>query len=131
MIASESGLGARTTHLFPLHSTAAVIAAVTARKSCSETRSYSFPSALSKPMSFHDPIPPKTHAHWQALSSSSASATHRNTRLLVEERDGGLFLRPAVAMPARDLPKRQILAWIARDEADMKAVRKTAKKKRL
>jgi len=58
-------------------------------------------------------------------------ATHRNTRLLVEERDGGLSLRPAVAMPAHDLPKKQILAWIARDEADMKAVRKTAKKKRL
>ena len=43
----------------------------------------------------------------------------RNPLLLVEERDGGLFLQPAVAMPVRDLPKAQMQAWIARDEADM------------
>ncbi len=55
----------------------------------------------------------------------------RNPMLLVEERDGGIFLQPAVAMPMRDLPKAQIRAWIARDEADMKAfqsAKKTRKK---
>jgi len=36
--------------------------------------------------------------------------------------------QPAVAMPVRDLPKKQIQAWIARDEADMAAF-KAAKKK--
>lgn len=56
--------------------------------------------------------------------------TCRNPRLLVEERDGGLFLRSAVTLPGRALPKKQIRAWIAQDEADMKVVRKTAKKKR-
>ncbi|WP_221031486.1 hypothetical protein [Actomonas aquatica] len=44
-----------------------------------------------------------------------------NPLVLVEERDGGLFLQAAVAMPVRDLPKEQIEAWISRDEADMKA----------
>tara|TARA_R110002111_G_scaffold125223_1_gene189774 strand:- start:41 stop:298 length:258 start_codon:yes stop_codon:yes gene_type:complete len=29
----------------------------------------------------------------------------RNPLVLVEERDGGLFLQPAGAMPVRDLPK--------------------------
>lgn len=45
----------------------------------------------------------------------------RNPMVLVEERDGGLFLQPAVALPVRDLPKSRIKAWIARDEAEMKA----------
>ena len=52
----------------------------------------------------------------------------RNPLVLVEERDGGLFLQTAVAMPMRDLPKAQIEAWIARDEADLAAF-KAAKKK--
>ena len=51
----------------------------------------------------------------------------RNPLLLVEERDGGLFLQPAVALPVRDLPKAQIQARIARDEADMEAFRAAAK----
>ena len=53
-----------------------------------------------------------------------------NPMVLVEERDGGLFLQPAVAMPVRDLPKAQIQAWIARDEADMKAVRAAGKRRK-
>jgi hypothetical protein len=56
----------------------------------------------------------------------------RNPMLLVEEREGGLFLQPAVALPIRDIPKKQIEAWIARDEAEMAAFRgstpKTKKK---
>lgn len=43
----------------------------------------------------------------------------RNPMLLVEEREGGLFLQPAVALPIRDIPKKQIEAWIARDEVEM------------
>lgn len=50
-----------------------------------------------------------------------------NPMLLVEERDGGLFLQPAVALAVRDLPKAQLKAWIARDEAEMKAFRVAAK----
>ncbi len=45
----------------------------------------------------------------------------RNPMLLVEEREGGLFLQPAVALPVRDIPKKQLEAWIARDEAEMAA----------
>ena len=51
----------------------------------------------------------------------------RHPLLLVEEREGGLFLHPATAMPVRDLPKAQIKAWITRDEADMKAFRAAGK----
>lgn len=51
----------------------------------------------------------------------------RNPMLLVEERDGGLFLQPAAAVPVRDLPKAQIKAWIARDEAEMRAFRAAGK----
>jgi bifunctional DNA-binding transcriptional regulator/antitoxin component of YhaV-PrlF toxin-antitoxin module len=51
----------------------------------------------------------------------------RNPMVLVEEREGGLFLHPAVALPIRDLPKAQIQAWIARDEAEMKAFRAAGK----
>jgi len=54
----------------------------------------------------------------------------RNPMVLVEERAGGLFLQPAVALPVRDLPKAQIKAWIARDEAGMKAFRAAPKPKK-
>jgi bifunctional DNA-binding transcriptional regulator/antitoxin component of YhaV-PrlF toxin-antitoxin module len=53
----------------------------------------------------------------------------RNPLLLVEEREGGLFLQPAVALPVRDVPKAQIQAWIARDEAEMRTFRAAGKKK--
>jgi hypothetical protein len=54
----------------------------------------------------------------------------RNPLLIVEERDGGLFLHPAAAMPMRDIPKAQIKAWIARDEADLKAFQAAGKSKK-
>ncbi len=54
----------------------------------------------------------------------------RNPMLLVEERDGGLFLHPAVAMAVRDLPKAHLEAWIARDEADMKKFQAAGKAKK-
>ena len=53
-----------------------------------------------------------------------------NPMLLVEERDGGLFLHPAMALPVRDVTKAQIKAWIARDEADMKAFQAAPKPKK-
>ena len=52
----------------------------------------------------------------------------RNPMVLVEERDGGLFLQPAVTLAVRDLPKKQIEQWIARDEAEMAVFRATAPK---
>jgi hypothetical protein len=46
----------------------------------------------------------------------------RNPMLLVEERDGGIFLQPAATLPLRDIPEETIATWIARDEADMEKV---------
>ena len=54
----------------------------------------------------------------------------KNPMLLVEERDGGLFLQPAVTMPVRGLPKAQIKAWIARDADEMKAFQAAGKAKK-
>lgn len=39
--------------------------------------------------------------------------------VIVEERDGGLFLQAAAAVPVRDIPRETLSRWIARDEADM------------
>ena len=47
----------------------------------------------------------------------------------VEEREGGLFLHPAVALPMRDLPKAQLKAWLARDEAEMITFQAAKKRK--
>ena len=52
----------------------------------------------------------------------------RNPMVVVEERDGGLFLQAAVAVAVRDLPKGTIEQWIARDEADMAAFRALPRK---
>lgn len=52
----------------------------------------------------------------------------RKPALIAEERAGGLFLRPA--LPTRGIPKKQIKAWLARDEAEMAAFRaKTSRTK--
>ena len=55
--------------------------------------------------------------------------------MLVELRDGGVFLHPASAVPVRDIPLDQMLQWIAEDEADAgefwkKAGAKTSVKRR-
>ena len=42
-----------------------------------------------------------------------------NPMVLVEERDNGLFLQPAAAVPVKDIPKQTIMRWVARDEAEM------------
>lgn len=52
-----------------------------------------------------------------------------NPILIVEERDGGLFLQPAVALAMRDLPKAQVAKWIARDEAEVAVFRKARGKR--
>ena len=52
----------------------------------------------------------------------------RNPLLLVEERDGGLFLQPAAALPVRDIPAAKIQQWLAQDKAEMKEIRALLKK---
>ena len=44
-----------------------------------------------------------------------------NPLVIVEERDGGIFLQPAAAIPVRDISRAQLARWIARDEGEMKA----------
>ena len=39
-----------------------------------------------------------------------------NPMLLVELRDGGVFLHPAAAVPVRDIPLQQMQKWIKDDE---------------
>jgi bifunctional DNA-binding transcriptional regulator/antitoxin component of YhaV-PrlF toxin-antitoxin module len=46
--------------------------------------------------------------------------------VLVEERDGGVFLQPAAAVPVRDIPKATLTRWLARDEADLRLFMATA-----
>jgi bifunctional DNA-binding transcriptional regulator/antitoxin component of YhaV-PrlF toxin-antitoxin module len=53
----------------------------------------------------------------------------RHPLLIAEERDGGLFLQPATALPVRDLSRRQIQEWIKQDEAGMTAFRAGRSKK--
>lgn len=50
--------------------------------------------------------------------------------VIVEEREGGLFLQPAAAVPMRDIPKETIARWIARDEAEMATFVGAGKRKR-
>lgn len=41
-----------------------------------------------------------------------------NPMMLVELRNGGVFLQPAEAMPVRDIPLETLQQWIAEDERD-------------
>jgi len=50
--------------------------------------------------------------------------------VIIEEREGGLFLQPAAAVPMRDIPKETIARWIARDEAEMAQFVRSGKRKR-
>lgn len=49
--------------------------------------------------------------------------------VIVEERDGGIFLQPAAAVPVRDLPRETLARWISRDEAEMAAFARKPKAK--
>ena len=51
------------------------------------------------------------------------------TMLLVEERDGKLYLELAAAVPVRDIPKATLRSWIKEDEAEMTAFKKAVKRK--
>jgi len=48
--------------------------------------------------------------------------------VLVEERDNGLFLQPAVAVPVKDIPRQTLAQWIVRDEAEMAAFTRASKR---
>ena len=41
--------------------------------------------------------------------------------MLVELRDGGIFLQPAEALPVRDIPEATLREWIAEDELEADA----------
>ncbi len=38
--------------------------------------------------------------------------------MLVELRDGGVFLQPAETLPVRDIPEETLRQWIAEDETN-------------
>jgi bifunctional DNA-binding transcriptional regulator/antitoxin component of YhaV-PrlF toxin-antitoxin module len=52
-----------------------------------------------------------------------------NPMLLVEERDGKLYLEPAAAVPVRDIPKATLRGWIQQDNAEMAAFKKTRRRR--
>jgi bifunctional DNA-binding transcriptional regulator/antitoxin component of YhaV-PrlF toxin-antitoxin module len=47
--------------------------------------------------------------------------------VIVEERDGGLFLQAAAAVPVRDIAPATLAKWIARDEAELAAFTRPSK----
>ena len=53
----------------------------------------------------------------------------QNPMLLVEERDGKLYMEPAAAIPVRDIPKSTLQSWIKEDEKEMTAFGSTQKRK--
>jgi len=52
----------------------------------------------------------------------------QNPMVLVELREGGVFLQPAEAMPVRDIPESTLQAWIAEDERNAESFWKRAGK---
>ena len=44
--------------------------------------------------------------------------------VVLSERDGGLFVQFAAAVPVRDIPRSVIEAWVREDQADAMAFRK-------
>ena len=51
-----------------------------------------------------------------------------NPMMLVELRNGGVFLQPAEAMPVRDIPLETLQQWIAEDERGAEGFWKNAGK---
>lgn len=47
--------------------------------------------------------------------------------LIAEEKDGGLFIQPAVATPIRNIPLTTIKTWIQEDEYAMAELRRAGK----
>ena len=56
-------------------------------------------------------LPPEM---WRSLGLDVAE----HPMMLVELRDGGVFLQPAEALPVRDIPEETLRQWIAEDEDD-------------
>jgi bifunctional DNA-binding transcriptional regulator/antitoxin component of YhaV-PrlF toxin-antitoxin module len=54
--------------------------------------------------------------------------TAEHPMMLVELRDGGVFLQPAEALPVRDIPETTLRGWIAEDERDAEGFWKRAGK---
>jgi len=54
--------------------------------------------------------------------------TAQQPLMLVELRDGGIFLQPAEAVPVRDIPEEMLQSWIAADEMDAEAIWRKAGK---
>lgn len=52
--------------------------------------------------------------------------TAENPVMLVELRNGGVFLQPTESMPARDIPQETLQEWIAEDERDAERFWKAA-----
>ena len=50
--------------------------------------------------------------------------------MIMELRDGGVFMHPATAMPVADIPLEQMQSWIASDEDDADRFWKSAAKKK-
>lgn len=50
--------------------------------------------------------------------------------VIIEEREGGLFLQPAATVPVRDIPKETIARWIARDEAEMAQLARAGRRRK-
>lgn len=48
--------------------------------------------------------------------------------MLVELRDGRIFLQPAEALPVRDIPEETLRGWIAEDETDAESIWRKAGK---
>ncbi len=51
--------------------------------------------------------------------------------MLMELREGGVFMHPATAMPVRDIPLKQMQEWIAADEEDAERFWKSSAKKKV
>lgn len=47
-----------------------------------------------------------------------------NALVLVEEKDGGLFLQAAVPVPLRNFSQAQLKDWVRQDEVQMKKLKK-------
>jgi bifunctional DNA-binding transcriptional regulator/antitoxin component of YhaV-PrlF toxin-antitoxin module len=47
--------------------------------------------------------------------------------VVLSERDGGLFVQFAAAVPVRDIPRSVIEGWVREDQADAAAFRKSRK----
>ena len=51
----------------------------------------------------------------------------KNPLLIAEEKDGGIFIQPAVATPLRDIPAKTIKSWMREDEDAMIKLRRAGK----